>query len=317
MGKLYVPAKARTPADRVRQLLSKAEQDVTSLSGAGPEALQILHAFDQIENDLSQLEQRDVDLRVERTNFETLQRQLRDRKRRFLKEAGRDLQEERERIDPARSKWWWYLDELAAKQRWRRLRRVGIAGAAVLVILTAAWLAYERFLAPPPEVGQAYRQMEMGQRQAQEEDFRGALAAFQAATELTPDEPEPWLWKGVIHDQLDNSDEAQNAFQAARRLYDTPFDFVLNRGRVYLQAGDVQHAETDVMTAIELNPDSGWSYYLRAGIAMRNGDPGTALADLDRAVTLAEKNGDAKLQALASTQRAGVLKRLPASTASP
>jgi tetratricopeptide (TPR) repeat protein len=290
---------------------------VTSLSGAGPEALQILHTFDQIEGDLNQLEQRDVDLRVERTNFEAVQRQLRDRKRRFLKEAGRLLQEERERIEPPRSKWWWYLDELAAKQRWRRLRRMGIGGAAVLVLLTTAWLAYERFVAPPPEVGQAYRQMEVGRRQVQEENFRGALVAFEAATELTPDDPEPWLWNGVIHDQLDNSDEAQNAFQAARRLYDTPFDFVLNRGRVYLQTGDVQLAEADVETAIELNPDSGWSYYLRAGIAMRNGDPDTALADLDQAATLAEKSGDAQLQALASTQRAGVMKLLSAPTATP
>lgn len=317
VGKLYVPEKTRTPADRVRQRLSQAQQEVMSLPGAGPEAVQLLHAFDRIEDDLNRLERRDVDVRVERTNFEALQRQLRDRKRRFLREAGGVLQEERGRVEPARSRGWWYLDEAAARERWRRLRRVGVSGAAVLVLLAAAWLAYKRFLAPPPEIGQAYRQMEAGRRQVEERDFHGALIAFAAATELTPDDPEPWLWKAVTHDQLGNSDAAQDAFEAARRLYDTPFDFTLNRGRVYLQAGDVEQAEADVKTAIQLNPDSGWSYYLRAGIAMRNGDPGAALADLDRAVTLAEENGDAQLQALASTQRAGVMKRLPAITETP
>ena len=317
VGKLYVPSKARTPADRVRQLLSQAEKDVTSLPGTGPEALQLLRAFDQIEDDLNQLERRNVDVRVERTNFEAVQRQLRDRKQRFLREAGRALQEERSRLEPPRSCWWWYLDEAAAEERWRRLRRVGAGAIAVLTLLAAAWFAYKRFLAPPPEVSQAFRQMETGRRQVGEGDIHGALTSFEAAAELTPNDPEPRLWKGVVHDQLDNSNAAQSAFETARHLYDTRFDFILNRGRVYLQAGDVEKAEADVKTAIELNPDSGWSYYLRAGIAMRNDDPGAALADLNRAAALAEENGDVQLQTLASTQRAGVMKLLPPTIETP
>jgi Flp pilus assembly protein TadD len=317
VGKLYVPSKTRTPVDRVRELLSQAETEVSSLRGAGREALQLLHEFDQIEEHLNQLEQRNADVRVERTNFETVQRQLHDRKRRFLREAGEVLQEERERAEPARSRWWWYLDEVAARQRRRTLLRMGGGAAAVLALLAVVWLAYKRFLAPPPEVGLAFRQMEAGREQVTNGDLGGAIAAFEEATELTPDDPEPWLWKGVVHDQLDEADEAREAFDAARRLYGTPFDFTLNRGRVYLQAGDVEQAQTDVETAIELNPDSGWSYYLRAGIAVRNGKFGAALADLDRAATLAHENGDAQLEALASTQRAGVMKLRPGPTSAP
>jgi tetratricopeptide (TPR) repeat protein len=317
VGKLYVPDKTRTPAGRVRQLLSESEKNLASLPGAGPEPVQILHAFDQIEDSLGQLEGRNCDVRVERANFEALQRQLRDQKRRFLKEAGRALQEERSQIEPARAHWWWYLDEVAARGRWRRLRRLGAGAIAVLTLLAAAWLGYKHFLAPPPEVGQAYRQLEAGRRQVGEGNLRQALIAFEAATELTPDDPEPWLWTGVLQDQLDDTNAAENAFATARRLYDEPFDFILNRGRVYLQAGDVAKAEADVETALELNPNSGWSYYLRAGIAMRKEDPAAALADLNRAAALAEENGDAQLQALAGTQRAGVMKLLPASPEAP
>lgn len=317
VGKLYVPDKARTPADQVRQLLSESEKDLASLPGTGPEGLQILHAFDQIEDGLSQLERRDCDVRVERASFEAVQRQLRERRRRFLQEVGGALQEERNHVEPARSNWWWYLDEVAAEERWRRLRRLGAGAIVVLTLLAAAWFGYKHFLAPPPEIGQAFRQMEAGRRQVGEGALRQALISFEVATELTPDDPEPWLWTGVLHDQLDDSDAAENAFATARRLYEGPFDFILNRGRVYLQAGDVAKAEADVKTAMALNPDSGWPYYLRAGIAMRDNDPGAALADLSRAATLAEENGDAQLQTLATTQRAGVMKLLPAATEAP
>jgi tetratricopeptide (TPR) repeat protein len=317
VGKLYVPPKTHTPADRVRQLLSQAENTAASLRGAGSKAIQLLHVLDQIEDDLNQLERRNVDVRVERTNFEAIQRQLRDHKRRLLREAGAALREEIKQIEPARSRWWWYVDEAAAKERRRKLLRMGAGGAAVLALLAAAWLAYERFLAPPPEVAQAFRQMEVGRTQVEEQDLPGALAAFEAATALTPSDPEPWLWKGVVHDRLDEADEAQDAFEAAHHLYDTRFDFILNRGRVYLQTGDLEQAQADVNKAMELKPDSGWSYYLRAGIAARNGDPDTALADLDRAARLAEENRDAQLQALASTQRAGVMKLLPTAAETP
>lgn len=185
MGKLYAPSKAGTPIDRVRQLISWAEVDVSNLGGDGQGTLRLLHEFDQIEDDLSQLEQHDVDVRVERTNFEALQRQLDDRKRRFLREAGRMLQEERARLKPARSRRWWYLDE------------------------------------------------------------------------------------------------------------------------------------ADVETAIELDPGSGWTYYLRAGVAVRRGDREAALMDLDQAVTFARENGDGQLKALASTQRAGVMNSVVAVTATP
>lgn len=317
MGKLYVPQKARTPVDRVRQLLDRAEEEVSTLRGTGPEALQLLHLLDEIDDELSQLEHRKGDVRVERTNLETIQRRLKDRQRRFLREVGGALERERARIEPARGRWWWYLDEAAAKERRRKVLRIGAGAIAVIASLTVAWLAYQRFLAPPPEVSQAYRQMESGKRQLEEGDAIEALAAFSTAATLTPDDPEPWLWKGVVHHQLDAVNEAEEAFDAARRLYDTRFDFVLNRGRVYLQTGAIEQAESDVETALAINPDSGWGYYLRAGIAVRRGDLAAALADLEEAARLAEESGDAELQAMTSTQRASLLRMMAVPTATP
>ena len=65
MGKLYVPSRTLTPVDRVRKALDRAEKVSTNPRGAGPEALHLLHLFDQIARDLEQLEQEDADVRAE------------------------------------------------------------------------------------------------------------------------------------------------------------------------------------------------------------------------------------------------------------
>jgi tetratricopeptide (TPR) repeat protein len=314
MGKLYVPSKAHTAVDHVREALDQAEWAVQNLSDAGPRALELLHLLDQIDQELHDLEQRGVDLRVEKTRFKTVQSKLEQRKGRFLSQVGPALKEERERIEPARSRGWWYLDETAAEQRRRRLWRVTAGTAAVIALLAGAWLAYRQFLAPPPEVGQAFRRIEAGRSLAAEGDLRTALEDFDAATELTPDDPEPWLWKGALHNQLGEAAKAREAFAQAEPLYDTTVDFILNRGRVYLQAGDVERAKADVRTALDLDPMSDWGYYLRAGIAIRENDYDAALADLERAAQLAEAHGNGRLQAMATTQRAQLIQMLPLST---
>jgi len=314
VGKLYVPSQVRTPVDRIRKALDQAERAISDMSDAGPQVVGLLRLFDQIERGLRDLEQRGVDTRAERTRFETIQGHLKQRKRRFLNQASRALEEERKEIEPARAHWWWYLDEAAARERWRRLRRLIAGAAAIMALLTGAWLAYKQFLAPPPEVGEAFRHMEAGKSAVEEGRLRAALESFDAATELTPDDAEPWLWKGALHDQLGELAQAEDAFAAAEPLYETTFDFVLNRGRVYLQAGCVEGAKADVKVAMDLNPTSGWGYYLRAGVAVAEGDYDAALADLGQAAELAGENGDSTLQAMVANQRAQLMQMQPMPT---
>jgi tetratricopeptide (TPR) repeat protein len=313
VGKLYVPSQARTPVDRVREALDQAERATSNSREANPQALELLHLFDQIHRELHELEQRDVDVRVERSRFEAVQRQLDLHKRRFLTKMGSTLEEEREKVEPAQARWWWYLDAAAAKQRRQRFRRVAAGASAVIVLLIGVWLAYKRFLAPPPEVSQAFRRMETGRSQVTNGNLQAALEDFDAATELTPDDPEPWLWKGVLHDQLGEPAKAENAFATAEPLYETASGFVLNRGQIYLQAGDLEKAKADAGTAIDLDPRSGWGYYLRAGIAVAEGNYDASLADLERAAELAGKNGNGRLQALAASRRAQLMQMRPIS----
>ena len=314
VGKLYVPAKPRTSVEPVRDALDKSERIISDLDRAGPGALELLYLFDQIEQDLHALGEQDADLRVEMSRFEAIQGQLRRRRRRFLNQVGQGLVEERQQVAAPRSRWWWYLDDAAARDRRRTWVRVVAGVAAAGLVLTGAWLAYGRFLAPPPEVRMAFRRIEAGKFQVEEGDTRQALAEFDAATQLMPEDPEAWLWRGVLHDQLGEQADAQSAFKAAESLYETDFNFILNRARIYLESGNVESAQADVEAARALDPTSGWVYYLRAGVAARTGNYDAAVDDLQRAAELADTDGNTRLQGMATTQRAQLMRMLPIQT---
>jgi len=320
MGKLFVPFEPRTPANQARAALDEVERIMPSLRGSGPQVVRLLHVLDQIDEMLAELETNGLDARAERARFETVQEQLRRYQRRFLAEAGAALKEERAIARPGRARWWWFLDEAAAQERRLRLRQALTWSLAVVIILAAAWFAYDRFIAPPPNVRQAFRHTASGKALAEQGDLGAALAEFEAAAALTPADPVPWLWQGVMRFELAESDAARAAFDTARSLYETEFDFLLARSIIYLRVGDMDAASADVEQAILDNPDSGMAYYVRSSVAVGRENYAAAIADLERAAELAQEAGDAQLEAAARVQLGMIAQQLPAfpqSTSSP
>lgn len=309
MGKLFVPQQFHTPAARIREALDQAEHIVSNLRGIGDDqALELLHLLDQVVEGIAELEEGGADLRAERTRLETIQQQLRHQKGRFLSEVGSQLQKEREAVQPNRSRWWWFLDEAAVEQRKRRLRQVLIGAAAVVAFLLTAWLAYDQFIAPPPSVRRALRHKENGIAQIERGKLPAALDEFETAIELNPDAPELWIWKGVLHAQLNEPSEAKAAFDKAELLYENKKSFLLNRGKAYLRVGDLEASHSDAEQVITEYPESAWGYYLRAGIALTQEDYETALADLEKTAELARAAGDLQLEVQARSKRAVLLK---------
>jgi tetratricopeptide (TPR) repeat protein len=307
MGKYLVPSEALTPLDRLRESLNKAERLVGNLRKAGPCVLELLHLLDQTVDAFDVLELRDVDIRAERVRLEIVQRQLRRQQRRFVTEAGPAYQEERAAVQPDRARWWWFLDEVVARQRQQQLRR-GLFGALVVgVFLLVVWFVYDRVIAPPPEVREAYRFSTSGEGLAEQGDLRAALTAFEAAVSLTPDDPKLWVWQGVLHVQMDELDRAQVAFDKAFSLYDSEASFLMDRSMAYLRVGNLDAAEADVEQAIAGEPESGWPYYVRSNINMERGDCFAAVTDLELAAEMANRAGDTRLEALARAQRAMVI----------
>jgi tetratricopeptide (TPR) repeat protein len=306
MGKYFVPLAAMTPVDSLRESLDKAERLVGNLRKSGPRVLELLHLLDQAVDALETLEASGVDVRAERVRMEIVQRRLRRQQGRFVAEARAAYQEERAAAQPDGSHWWWFLDEAVAKQRQERFRRTAIGALGATMLCLVAWFIYDRFIAPPPEVREAYRLSTSGEATAEEGDLQAALAEFQAAASLTPDDPKLWMWQGVLYVELDEPDKAQSVFDKALSLYDSEASFLTDRSMAYFRVGDLDAAETDVEQAIVEEPESGWPYYVWSSINVERGNCITATVNLELAAEIANQAGDTQLEALARTQRAMV-----------
>jgi tetratricopeptide (TPR) repeat protein len=314
VGKHFFSAEAHTPADGIREALGDAERLMASLRETGPQIVQLLHLLDQISEGLDELGEKGMDVRAERSRFETLQSQLGRRKGRFLARAGEAFVEAREAAQPDQARWWWFIDNAWRQERRQRLRRWLVAGAAVISLLIVVGLVNEFFLAPPREVRQASRLGARGETLVRDEgDLDAALAEFEAATALDPATPSYLVWIGVLRSELGDAQAAEEAFDAARSLYETNLGFLLARAGAYRDVGNLDAASADVEQAIVEYPESGWVYYTKHLISLDRGDYETALDDLDKAVELASKAGDVQLEATARIQKGMVLQMAPMS----
>jgi tetratricopeptide (TPR) repeat protein len=324
MGKYYVPFVARTPADRVREALDGAEDRVISFRGRGPQALELLHLMDQAARGLAELEEAGVDVRAELTRFETIQRQLQRRKRQFLSAAGAAFREERDRVQPDRDRWWWYVEELVAEERAQRLRQIATWGAVGIVVLAVLWVLYDRFVRPPANVREAYQRSGNGQflvEPGEDQDFDAALVEFRAAAESDPIDPEYWVWIGVVQMQLGDETGAQESFDRADSLYADGLQLLIQRAQAYSRVGDLDRASADADNAVTTYPEEGWAYAVRANVAVARADYTAAIADLEAAADLGAQAGDTQLEAFARTQRGMVIQmqasQLPTPEATP
>jgi tetratricopeptide (TPR) repeat protein len=318
MGRHFFSAEAHTPANDVREALSEAERLAANLRKAGPQVVELLNLFDEIADGLEELETAGMDVRVERSRFETAQLQLDSRKGRFLAQAGKAFDEAREAAQPDRGRRWWFVDEEWVQERRQKLRRTLITGAVVVGLLVVVGVLYQLFLAPSPEERQAYRSESRGEYLVREKkDLAAALVEFEAASALLPDNPEYWVWIGVLRLELGDAERAEEAFASARSLYPTHVGFLLKRAEVYRDVGNLDTALADVDQAILEDPDAGWAYYARHSIHLARGELWLALDDLEKADELAQRSGDSQLEAVARVQRAIVLQMVSAPPPTP
>lgn len=313
MVKRPVEPGVETPADALRRTLREAEEETTLLLRGRGELLPLLRRLEAVAEGLRTLEAEGIDLRPERTRWESLCTQVQrgaERLVRHAQEGSKALQEVRQELQPPEEHWWWRLDLLAAEQRRRRAARTARAvGIALLVLALLGGAAY-LFLRPDPLTAQKLRLYAAAERAIQEGRWEEGIARYQEATAVDPQDPEPWLRLGWAQERIGDEEGARASFQEAASRFADPFAYELALARLYVEAGDFARAMPHALRATELNPESPHAFYVLASAYEGSGRFAEALQALETCEKLAEAQGDMELVAMSRVRVGTLLQRM-------
>ncbi len=298
----------------LRRMIRQCEIAVAQLEGAGAEALSLLKQLDEIKHLMQWLEERGADLEPERARMQTVEGLLRNKAPILLKEMKvvGGIDQVRPEVSPDESRWWWYLDRQVAEQRRRTMRRWLAIGGVVVALLVALGAAYFAFLAPSPEERERYEHlMRAEELRNNDGDLAAALAEYEAARALAPDEPEIYLWLGVLYREEGREDEAVAAFATAKELLGNEVEFLVQRGMIYIQMDKVEAALADASAATALDPESVMAHFLLGGAYEAQEKIPEALEEFERVAELADQAGNSALIVQARMRVAILLQRAP------
>jgi tetratricopeptide (TPR) repeat protein len=299
-----------TPADELRALLTANEKLVVNLQDNRGAALELLENLDRLVELWPELEAAGVDLRPELGRWETLQASLRKQAPHLVRALRADggLPALREKYHgDAEAAWWWYL----AEETRARNRQRAFTVAMVIVGLVAVGAALNFLLGllfpVDPALKAALSRLMAGQQKIEYgADYVGALADFQEAVALMPDDPDAWLWLGVTQQKLGEEAAAQESFGQARALLASELEFRLGRVPMYMVLQMPDEALADIEVVLSHDPDNARALYYLAGIFEAQERYGDAVAVLQRAAELADARQEVELTAI-TRYRLGLL----------
>jgi len=270
----------RTQIDTLRDNLTEVERSLTTIKGMGRRAVNLLHHLDAVYENMARLQEQGVDVRPEQTRLEYVEERLHgDKMAELVREIARSEGWEnlRARVAPEPDQWWWYLDQELTRRRRAQFRRWALRGGIILLALALLVGAYRAFLAPSPETEQRIALMQQAERHIEKGDLAQAIANYEEAATLEPDNPEIHLWLGVLYDQTGQRETAIAAFRSAREFSPSMYDYFLLRSRIYLQLDMLDKAAGDALAALEISPNSTQALFLLADVLERQGNYAEAM----------------------------------------
>jgi tetratricopeptide (TPR) repeat protein len=298
----YVRQKKLNPADELRDLLSFLEESQVQLGSLNSaQTLTLLQDLDKIYDLLAQLEATGADMPPERGRFEAIQAYLKTRASTILNKLGGPaaLSEHRPTPAPDRERWWWYIHERVAAQQQRLLRQVMIGLLIMVVILGGIFIAFNTVLAPSPEALARVEAENDAFSFYDEGNYEEALAAIDRGLATVPNDPGLLLFKGVLHELLDQAEEAAQAFEQAGQHVDSQANFHLGRAQLYLRTNQLVKAEEDARAAIALDDQIALAWLLLGQSLESQGRRFESIAAYEQAGELALDSGDSQIVVLA------------------
>lgn len=251
--------------DNLRKMIEEYKDYVLNINFLNQDIIKMLILRDEIEDLLLNLEKRETDLEADKIRLETFDTIIRKTMKmvyRKLSAILNPLPYREERKIP-RSHWWWYLDELLKEKRARARKRWLVKGGTAAVALLAVYIILTKVVPQPRQSviyqGEANRLYEQGK-------LDEAINVYKKAQDLEPDNSTIPLMLGVICQDQELLDKANDYFERAKLLSSRKIDFYNSRGMVYFRKGNWEKAILDVKKALEIDSDSAFSHFLLGNI---------------------------------------------------
>ena len=136
---------------------------------------------------------------------------------------------------------------------------------------------YQRMIAEAKRLQPAYDLHDEAVKLATDGDYQAALAKVNEALDMAPREAAFYATRARIQDALQNPGQSREDLNRAVELYPEMFSYRLLRGLDYLDAGNLDQAQSDLEASAQVVPTS--LAYLRLGdIAARRGNLDKAAA---------------------------------------
>ncbi len=297
----YVQQKKLNPADELRALL-------TSLESQGPQlksldataALSLLNDLDQTDDLFAQLASLDLDLSAEQGRFTAIEATLRKNVAKVLKTLGGPTVLERHRPQPVPSqeRWWWYMPKIVAANQRHTIKRLITAGVVVLAVLGIIVLVFNTILAPSPEAIARVEAERDAFSAIETDNYDEALIAVDQGLTVIPNDAGLLMLKGVLLELINDINGATAGFDQAKANLDGLYPFHFGRGQLYFRTKQLDKAEIEAKTAIELDEKQATGWLLLGQVFEAQDRKGDAIAAYQQASGLALENEESEVVVL-------------------
>lgn len=112
------------------------------------------------------------------------------------------------------------------------------------------------------------------------------------AIENNPDDPQPYLQRGLAFNHLEAYQKALQDFNQVIRLDPDNVDAYNFRGTMHYRLGNYQQALADYNQAMKIDPDYALLYFNRGYAKVELGNIESAIADFEKGANLSKQQGD-------------------------
>ena len=304
-----IDSTSHSPADDLRNGLEKAERQVVSLNAANIEEFLVL--LDRIERMFEEFALSLADMRPEQSRWDSILSRISSKPVPLVRAARAAGGLATLRADhPPAENFWWHLDVEVATRRRKAITRFVVTTLLVIAAVGGGLWGVDKMFPPDARAVALLNTNSALDPYIAEHRWNEALQVIEEAKVTLPNEPELYIWEGVLAEQAGDPERAQRALAHARDLLPGQTkQFWILVGNRRMQIGNLDGAVAAANEALAIDPNDPQAHFLLGGVAEAKGDTQTAIAEFNLVFDLAQES-DPQLAVIARVRMGTLLQQV-------